>query len=146
MHSTSAKAVLLKLDRIFAAYGVPQVVKSDIGPPFNGHEFAHLAHCLDFKHRKIISLWQEENSEVKRYMKTFGSALRTTSNWKQPMYQVLRNYLATPYVTTDVALATALFGRPIRIKLPCTVAVPCETSLKPSLRDRSLSIGGEWDG
>ena len=35
MHSTSAKAVLPKLVRIFAAYGVPQVVKSENGPPFN---------------------------------------------------------------------------------------------------------------
>ena len=33
VHSTSAKAVIPKLDRIFAAYGVPQVVKSDNGPP-----------------------------------------------------------------------------------------------------------------
>ena len=40
VHSTSAKAVIPKLDRIFAAYDVPQVVKSDNGPPFNGGEFA----------------------------------------------------------------------------------------------------------
>ena len=35
VHSTSAKTVIPKLDRIFAAYGVPQVVKSDNGPPFS---------------------------------------------------------------------------------------------------------------
>jgi len=33
VHSTSAKAVIPKLDRIFAAHGVPQVVKSDNAPP-----------------------------------------------------------------------------------------------------------------
>ena len=33
VHSTSAKAVIPKLDRIFAAYGEPQVVRSDNGPP-----------------------------------------------------------------------------------------------------------------
>ena len=32
VHSTSAKAVIPKVDRIFAAYGVPQVVKSNNGP------------------------------------------------------------------------------------------------------------------
>ena len=47
VHSTSAKAVITKLDRIFAAYGVPQVVKSDNGPPFSGHEFAQYAEYLD---------------------------------------------------------------------------------------------------
>ena len=40
VHSTSAKTVIPKLDRIFAAYDVPQVVKSDNGPPFSGDEVA----------------------------------------------------------------------------------------------------------
>ena len=40
VHSTSAKVVIPRLDRIFAAYGVPQVVKSKNGPPFFGGEFA----------------------------------------------------------------------------------------------------------
>ena len=43
VHSTSAKAVIPKLDCIFAAYGVYQVVKSNNGPPFNGGEFAQFA-------------------------------------------------------------------------------------------------------
>lgn len=40
VHSAAAKAVIPKLDHIFTSYGVPQIVKSDNGPPFNGHEFA----------------------------------------------------------------------------------------------------------
>ena len=35
--------VIPKLNRIFAAYGVPQVVKFDNNPPFNGGEFAQFA-------------------------------------------------------------------------------------------------------
>ena len=57
-HSTSVKAVLSKLNRAFATYGVPQVVKSDNGPPFNGHEFAQFADYLGFKHRRVTPLWQ----------------------------------------------------------------------------------------
>ena len=133
VHSTSAKAVLPKLDRVFAAYGVPQAVKSDNGPPFNGHEFAQFADYLGFKHRRITPLWPEANGEVERFMKTFGKVLRTTSNWKQQMYQFMRNYGAVPHCTTGVAPATAPFARPIRITLPCPVAVPCESNLKPAL-------------
>ena len=133
VHSTSAKAVLPNLDRVFAAYGVPQVVKSDNGPPFNGHEFAQFADYLGFKHNRVTPMWPEANGEVERFMKTFGKVLRTTSNWKQPMYQFLRNYRATLHCTTGVASATALFGRPIRIKLPCHDAVPCESNLRPAL-------------
>ena len=136
-HSTSAKVVLPKLDRVFAAYGVPQVIKSDNGLPFNGHEFAQFADYLGFKHRRVTPLWPEANGEVERFMKTFGKVLRTTSNGKQQMYQFLRNYRATPHCIAGVAPATALFGRLIRIKLPCPVAVPCESNFKPArLRER----------
>ena len=47
------------------------------------------------------------------------------------MYQFLRNYRATPHCTTGIAPATALFGRPIRIKLPCPLAVPCNEGYNP---------------
>ena len=68
VHSTAAKAVIPKLDRIFAAYGIPKVVKSNNGPPFNGHEFAQFANYLGFKHRKVTPLWPEANGEVERFM------------------------------------------------------------------------------
>lgn len=131
VHSTSAKAVIPKLDRIFATYGVPQVVKSNNGPPFNGCEFAQFAKYLGFKHRKVTTLWPEVNGEVERFMKTFGKVLRTTAHWKPDMYQFLRNYRSTPHCTTGVAPATALFGRPIRIKLPSPVAVPSSEGHDP---------------
>ena len=126
-----------KLDRIFAAYGVPQVVKSDNGPPFNGSEFAQFAKYLGFKHRKVSPLWPEANGEVERFMKTFGKVLRTTAHWKQDMYQFLRNYRATPHCTTGVAPATALFGRPIRTKLPNPVVVTSGENHDPvAMRER----------
>ena len=36
--STSAQAIIPKLDRIFATHGLPKKVKSDNGPPFNGSD------------------------------------------------------------------------------------------------------------
>jgi len=129
VHSTSAKAVLPKLDRIFAAYGESKVVKSDNSPPFNGHEFGQSAYYLGFEHQKVTPLWPEANDEVECLVKTFGTVLRTTSNWKQQLYQFLRNYRTTLHCTTS----TALIGKPIRIKLPCSVAVPCTTNLKRAL-------------
>ena len=49
VHSTAAKAVIPKLDRTFVAYGVPEVVKTDNGRSFNGHEFAQFADYLGFE-------------------------------------------------------------------------------------------------
>ena len=73
------------------------------------------------------------NGKMECFMKTFGKVFRTTSNWKQQMYQFLRNYRVTPHCTTGVDPATAPFRRPIRIKLPCPFAVPCESNLKAAL-------------
>ena len=70
-------------------------------------------------------------------MKTFGKVLRTTAHWKQDMYQFLRNYRATPHCTTGVTPATALFGRPIRTKLPNPVVVTNGESHDPvAMRQR----------
>ena len=132
VHSTSAKAVIPKLDRMFAAYGVPHVIKSDNGPPFNGNEFSQFADYLGFKHRKVTPLWPEANGEVERFMRTFGKVLRTSTNWKQSMFSFLRNYRATPHCTTGVAPATALFGRPIRVKLPDTIKLPSGNPFDPN--------------
>ena len=123
VHSTSAKAVIPKLDRIFAAYGVPEVVKFDNGPPFNGHEFAQLPVISVSSTGKCLHCGRKQMGEVERFMRTFGKVFRTTAHWKRDMYQFLRNYRGTPHCTPGVAQATALFGRPVRIKLPEPVAV-----------------------
>ena len=92
VHSTAANAVIPKLDRIFAAYVVPEVVKTDNGE----HEFVQFADYLGFVFRKFTPLWPEANGEVERFMRSFGKVLRTTTNWKQLMCQFLRNYRVTP--------------------------------------------------
>ena len=118
VRSTSAKAVIPKLDKVFGMFGIPKIVKSDNGPPFNGHEFKVFADQLNFSHRKISPLWPEANGEAERFVKTFKKFVRTATNWKQEMQSFLRNYRATCHCTTGVAPATALFGRELRIKLP----------------------------
>ena len=67
--STSASAVMPKLDQLFATFGIPRVVKSDNGPPFNGKEFAKFARVLGFKHRKVTPLWTRANGEVRENAK-----------------------------------------------------------------------------
>ena len=70
--------------------------------------------------------------------RTLYEILCTTTHWKQGMYQFLRNYRATPHFTTGVVPATALFGRPIRVKLPNPVAVPSGEGHDPeTMRRRS---------
>jgi len=39
MGSTTAQAVILSLERIFAIHNLPEEITSDNGPPFQSHEF-----------------------------------------------------------------------------------------------------------
>ena len=57
--STAATTTIPKLDKVFSEFGVPDVIRSDNGPPFNNKEFAAFADDLGFKHRKVTSKWAE---------------------------------------------------------------------------------------
>ena len=120
--STSSQAVIPKLDKMFAEFGTPLILKSDNGPPFNGNEFRKFASMLGFRHRKITPLWPAANGEVERFVRTVKKVIHTAKiehkNWKQELQNFLRNYRATPHATTEVAPATILFGRSMQIKLP----------------------------
>ncbi|CAB4038457.1 uncharacterized protein K02A2.6-like [Paramuricea clavata] len=122
LHTTTANAVILKLDCIFSRQGIPKVVKSDNGLPFNSNEFANFASFLGFEHRKVTPYWPQINGKVERFMRTLEKAIRTThlekKNWKQEMNAFLRQYRATPHSTTDVSPSQALNGRKIQTLLP----------------------------
>eukprot|EP00057_Strongylocentrotus_purpuratus_P001926 XP_003723494.1 PREDICTED: uncharacterized protein K02A2.6-like [Strongylocentrotus purpuratus] len=120
--STSGKATIPKLDKVFSLFGVPQIVKSDNGPPFNGDEFKQFAEYLGFTHRKITPRWPRANGEVERFMRTLKKVLRTahaeSKSWRQELHRFLRNYRATPHTTTAQPPATIMFSRPMRTRLP----------------------------
>ncbi|KAK7111487.1 hypothetical protein V1264_011109 [Littorina saxatilis] len=122
LQSTSSRSVIPRLDKIFAEYGIPDVLKTDNGPPFNSHEFATYATHTGFKHRKITPLWPRANGETERFMRTIKKTVKAAHaqqlNWKQEMYKFLLDYRTTPHCTTGVAPATALFGRNIKNRLP----------------------------
>ncbi|XP_014664198.1 PREDICTED: uncharacterized protein K02A2.6-like [Priapulus caudatus] len=121
--STAASLVIPKLDRIFSSFGVPTVVRTDNGPPFNRAEFSKFAQYLGFQHRKVTPRWPQANGEVERFMKTlkkvYRCAIAEHKCWKQEVYKFLSNYRAT-HSTTGVPPATLLFGRGVRTRLPET--------------------------
>ena len=137
--STSATTVIPKLDKVFSEFGVPDIVRSDNGPPFNSKEFASFADDLGFKHRKVTPKWARANGEVERFVRTVKKVVKTAKlehkNYKQELNRLLRNYRATPHSTTRVSPATALFGRPIKTKLP-EMSTPC-SDLEIRERDRT---------
>lgn len=131
------RSVIPRLDKIFAEFGIPKTLKTDNGPPFNGHEFAQYCQHMGIHHRKTTPLWPRANAETERFMKTVKKTLRNTPTpqIKQQLYRFLLSYRSTPHCTTNIAPATILFGRPLRTMLPQIT----ETSISidhNSLRER----------
>lgn len=74
--TTSVLAVLPKLDRIFSSLGIPLIVSSDNGPPFNGHDFLYFSKCLDFKHERKTPKNPQANAEAERLMRVLKKLYR----------------------------------------------------------------------
>ena len=122
VHSTSANTTIAAFDRVLSQYSIPDVVKTDNGPPFNSVQFAKYAEHMGFKHRKITPLWPSSNAECERFMRTLGKALRIAhqegKNWKQEMHSFLRAYRTTPHSTTGVSPHELLFNSKPRTRIP----------------------------
>lgn len=73
-------------DGIFSRQGIPDVLKSDNGPPFNGYEFKNFSEYLGFKHRRITPYWPRANGEAERLVQTLQKSIRIAhlegKNWK----------------------------------------------------------------
>ncbi|KAK3740432.1 hypothetical protein QZH41_004600 [Actinostola sp. cb2023] len=122
LRSTSAKAVIPHLDSIFARQGIPDVVRTDNGPPFNSENFQMFATHLGFNHRKITPIWPRANGEAERLMRTLEKAIRTAviehKSWRQELFTFLRQYRATPHSTTGKSPSELLNGRKLKSTMP----------------------------
>ena len=144
INSTSAKTVIPQLDKIFSMFGIPEVVKTDNGPPFNGYEFTKFAEYMGFKHRKITPLWPQANGEAERFMRTIGKIIKAANaerkSWKQEIYTFLRNYRATPHATTNKSPAEILFGRKMRTKLPSIQIKPDDNKTRKTDTEKKAKM------
>ena len=117
--STSFKAIKPHLVSYFARYGTPESVKTDNGPPFQGHEFAAFAKAENFHHRKITPHHPEANGEVENFMKLVKKTILRSHlanlNFMEEVQRVLQAYRNTPHPTTGKAPATLVYRKPSRI-------------------------------
>lgn len=112
--SVSASNVIPKLDELFSFVGIPEVLKSDNGPPFNGSEFKDFAQYLGFRHRKITPEHPMANGMAEGFMKSLGKMIRCAiaekKNWRGELNKFLRNYRGAPHASTGVPPAVLMFG------------------------------------
>lgn len=122
VRSTSANTVIPVMDKVFSMLGIPRIVKTDNGPPFNCDQFSQFADYLGFHHRRITPLWPQANATAERFMRTLGKAIRVANtqgmHWKQYLNIFLREYRSTPHSTTESSPAELLFQRKMFTKIP----------------------------
>ena len=112
--TTSAAAVIPRLDKIFSMFGIPEECKSDNGPPFQSREFAEYAKTQGFRHRKIPPSHPEASGEAERFVKTLQKFITTTtvegSSWRMSLPNFLRVHRSTPHTVTGRSPYSQLFG------------------------------------
>ena len=120
--STKASAVIPKFDKMFAAHGIPEVIKSDNGPPFNGEEYQRYVSALGIKAKFSTPYWPQGNGEAERFMQPLGKALKTAHAqgrpWKKELNRFLLQYRTAPHETTKVPPSELLFNRTVKGRLP----------------------------
>ena len=55
VRTTSAAAVIPKLDEVFALFGSPEECRTDNGPPFQGEEFADTERLLCYPQKQTVN-------------------------------------------------------------------------------------------
>ena len=122
VNSTKSSTLFTNLDRIFSVHGIPEIIISDNGPPFNSDEFSRYNLAIGSKHHRITPRWPQANGEVEKFnqplLKTIQAAVVEGKVWKQELQRFLLQYRTTPHSTTKVPPCELLFNRQIRGKFP----------------------------
>ena len=112
--TTSAAAIIPRLDKIFSTFGIPVECNSDNSTHFQSRVFAEYAKAQGFRLRKITPLHPETNGEAQRFIKTLHNFFTTTtlegSSWRMSLADFLRMYRSTPHAMTGRSLCSQLFG------------------------------------
>ena len=108
----------------FAAYGVPEEISSDGGPPFNGSEFALFLDRWHIRPRKSSAYYPQSNGRAEAAVKTAkrileGNISPTTGQLDTDnACQAFLNHRNTPNQETGIAPSVALYGHTLRDHLP----------------------------
>jgi hypothetical protein len=101
MTTTTAAALIPRLDRVFATHGIPLTIVSDNGPPFDGAKFCSIYGGNSIHRQRTTPLWPQTNAEAERFMKPLLKAIQIAhsegSLQKAVCIDVCRNSVHTTY-------------------------------------------------
>ena len=119
LRNTTSVFVIQKLKEIFLRNGIPEVVRSDNGPPFRSRKFAQFSHNWNFLHNTSSPKYPQGNSLAERSIQTAKLLLTNSLRTGKDPYLALLEYRNTP-VNNSATPAQLLISRNIRSTIPVT--------------------------
>lgn len=128
LRSSTASTVVEVLKSIFALHGIPEVVRSDSGPPFASHELKNFAKTYGFTLVTSSPHFPQSNGEAERMVRTVKELLDKSND----SHLASLSYRDTPSVN-GFSPAQLLMSRQLRTRISTTKqllqpAWPAETS------------------
>ena len=145
--TTSAFHVLPKLDGIFSLMGIPEVLKSDNGPPFQGLEFKKFCEEFGVKHRKVTPEWPQANGQIENFNKNIKRLIQKSnisrSDFHTDLNAFLRSYRNSPHGSKRVLPASLIFKCSNSCKLPTKVEEKPMTELEAKANKSNIKAKGK---
>ena len=98
--------------------GVPAIVTSDNGPPFNGDDFKRFAREFDFVHTTSSPHFHQPNGFIKVIVKKVKNAYKKTDGSPNAQARALLQLHDIPILTDLPLSAEILHGRPAAMHSP----------------------------
>ena len=114
--------------KIFCTHGIPTVIVSDGGSPFNSYQFKQLANDYNFIHKITSAHYPQSNGQVERMIATIKKLLIKAQYTKGDYHYALLELMNIPLSNNLPSPPQLLYNRRLRTKLPIS-----DSLLKPRL-------------
>ena len=104
--------MLRYLRDLFSTEGVPSVVMTDNGPPFNGEEFKRFAREFNFKHQTSSPHFHQSNGFIEAMVKKVKAAYKKMDGSPNSQARALLQLCDTPIAKDLPSPAEILHGQP----------------------------------
>lgn len=113
----ASSQIILKFKSIFARHGIPQILISDNGPPFNSNELKMFCSNWGIDHKTSSPYMPRSNGLAERSIQTIKNILYKCQDSGSDPYMSLLLYRTTPKGNLP-SPSELLFSRKLRTKLP----------------------------
>ena len=120
LEKKTASAVIKRLKRHFSNHGIPNLLQTDNGPPFNSTEFREFAMTYEFELVTSSPNYPQSNGRVENAVKTAKQLMKKSKEAGTDFYLALLDWRNTPSEGVGSSPVQRLYGRRTRTLLPTT--------------------------